>query len=339
MGSNKFLRALGATISVVATAGSIGCSGFNAPDSFMTDPLISVSEGNRLAMLNTPSCILAYSDYQLDEKLMTFQITDTAGIDFGFNVNSGWLKAIGLNVKTKKGRMDMTMHIYDSTDPKESLADTIGSATATDSSFNVNLDLILFKTDIGYAHNTPLATLMLNTIKNGLNSLRTKMQKSAPVWSSPIVYIDEPKRQVIIPAGYIADLREGDQFDIYNIDYVWEGDPCNSVLRIPAKTTTTPVAIAHVVQLAPNAAILEISSQLIDDKAEKIRLGSRVFIHNLPLGKGEKSRTLGHSVHLNHVDSQPLSLTNGDNVNLTGFLSEESLSVMSDFGFYPRNEE
>ncbi len=341
MGSNKFSRALAVVGSLGTAFGLVisttGCNGFQSPDMFSTSPLLSVSAGNRLAMENTPSCIVGYSDFQLDENLINFTITDKAGINFGFNLNTSWIKAIGLNVQTKKGQMDMSMQLSQTADPQDIVTNVMGTGMSQDTAFDFNLDLILFRTDISNAHNTPLTTLLQNTIKNGLNNISTNLAKNPVEWSAPIVYLIDPQQEMIIPAGAIAGVRLGDQFQLYNIDYSWAGDPCNSKLLLPVKTTASPIAMAQVVQLEQNAALLKVYNQISTDPAEKLRLGSRVFVSNLPLKKGEKSRSLMHSVSLRSITSQPLSLTDGSNINLAPYLSAETLGVMSSYGFYPRN--
>jgi hypothetical protein len=330
----QYLGGVGATLGL--TVAAVGCSGFQSPEMFTTAPLLSISEGNRIAMENTPSCIVGYSDFQIDEKLINFAITDKAGVSFGFNVNTNWVKSIGLNVKTQKGQMDMSMTLAQTADPQDVVSNVMGSASASDTAFDFNLDLILFKTDFSNVKNTPLTTLMGNTIRNGLANIQKSLAANPVEWSAPIVYLIDQQQEFIIPAGAIAGLRLGDQFNIYNINYSWAGDPCNSKLLMPVKTTTSPVALAQVVQLEENSALLKIYDQISNDPTEKLRLGSRVYIQSLPLKKGEKMRSLLHSLSLRNVASMPLSLSNGGNIDLAAYLSAETLAIMQSYGFYPR---
>jgi hypothetical protein len=331
--NKKISRGLwGVTVLGLALS-SMGCQGFQSPDTF--NSIQSVSAGS-ITAANIPACEINYADYQLDEQIVDFEVTSTTNVNAGFNLITGILQAIGLSVQASKAQMEVSMHLYPTNDPTSSLADATGTATATNTSFNFSIDIYDIGAGVGNSTTTPVTTLTSNTINSGLANVATALTKDALAWSSRVVDLLPTQNQFIVPAGSIAGLRLGDSFNVYNIDYIWQGDPCNSTLLFQDKTTTTPIATAQVVQIQPNAALLQVTDM---NGSAAIQLGAQVFIQNLPLASGEKSRTLLHSVIIGNTQSQPLQFTTGQTLNLSNYLAQLTPPLLPAHGLYPRNAE
>lgn len=309
-----------------------GCSGFTSQQKIQMD-LANVSEGNKTAGDQRPYCEIDYADYQLDTHLLAFEITDKSNIGFGFNLLTGFLRAIGLNIKTEKGKMLMSMHMSESLRPHETVANVMGQGESKTTDFSMNLDLLRLGFDISYYYQTPVSKLTEKTLDDSLNNLKNSMSRVETPWSSRVVYLYENEGQVIIPAGTVAGVRLGDKFNIYNVEYAWRGEPCSSELLFEKKNSVDAMAVAEVVQLEKNASLLKI----IEVRSEEpIEYGAKVEIAQLQLNSNEKSRQLLRSVRLRNFESEPLSLTSDAKVDLSLYMSEQTQSLLNRHGYYPR---
>jgi hypothetical protein len=310
---------------------NMGCAGF---ESQSVQSVLSDVNSGKSQITTKPYCEVDLADYELDLKLLSFEIKDKFNVGFGYNLISGFLRAFGISVKTERGEMLMSGHLREALRPLESVVDALGQGNSKGVDFNFSLDLVQLGADFGYYYQTPLHKLTEKTIKSNLSNLRTELNAVETPWATRIVHSFERIQQYIIPAGSVAGIRIGDEFAIYNVENVWQGEPCESDLLFRRKVTLTPAAIAVVTQLEKQAALLTISQMRSDLPLED---GAAVEIFNLPLKKNEKQRGLARSVRLSRLESEPISVQNGKTVDLTSYLKEQSAALLNQYGWYPRN--
>lgn len=307
-----------------------GCGGMAAKQA-TTNALLSVDSGSKLDDSGLPECQVAYDDYQLDTHIAAFELVSKTGIGFGFNLLSGFFRALGLDVKIEKGQMVSYMTLSETIQPTEPIASVEGKGTSTKTDFNVSIDITKLGADVSYFSQTPLSTLSSKTVRNNLTNLKSELDSANIDWKSKIVYAKDG--DLIIPVGRVSGVRPGDTFKIYNVEYIWEGAPCGSKLLLERKTTAEELAIGEAVQVEGNATLLRV---LVLNSDEPIKVGARVEIKALT-GKDANKRKLSRPVHINEVTSEKLAIENNTNVDLTVYVTDQLRAYMDEYGLHPRN--
>lgn len=313
----------------------VGCGQFMADQELRAIELLQeVNDSVPQENVSKPTCEVDYADFEIDGKLMYFEIKDKSDLGFGFDLFKGIFKAVGISFKTERGEMIMKMSLQETLRPREVVAEVNGKGTSSGSDFRFELDLLkLGSIDFGYYYQTPIGKLTEKTLADSLKQLQTRLAQVDTGWTSKVVVVPN-RRQVIIPAGSVAGVRIGDSFKIYNVESLWRGEPCFSELLFRRKMNPNkPTALAKVVQVELNAALLDVTG--LDDDS-MIELGALVEIDQLPLAKKEKSRTLARSVRMNRLESGEVHLTNGAKVDLSFYLNEQVTPLLTSYGFYER---
>ncbi len=326
---------------IVMLAALTGCGGVKFSSAFSAAAQVNGGQ-NPTQQTNTPAapaCVLSNSDYTLDEQLQDFEIVSQTNVDFGFNLLSGLINAFGLNIQTKSGQMTMVFTLHPTLAPENVAANSTGTASMSSNSFSFNLGIWQIGVNASYFYQTPLSTLTGNTIKNGLSNLRSNFNAnnsaSSAAWSTHVVWADNNAGQYVIPDGSIAGIHLNDQFAFYNVQYLWQGAPCESNLITAKRTTLLPVALATVVQVDPNSAVLQITARNTDDP---IALGAQVVPSSLPTPVGVNVRVLSNSVQIGNITGSSLPVQAGTpSVDLNSYLSAQTQTFLSSYNWYPRN--
>lgn len=314
----------------------IGCSEFQSDQAFseVADALNAV-DSDLQGATGKPYCELDYADYELDANLVGFEMRDKFGVDVGFKPSGGPLSRIGVGFQSESGKMSINMGLYDSLRPLENLTNVMGEGTFTKNNFSIGFDLLM---GIGLGTSiyteTPVGKLSEKTMVDSYKKTQKELSTFAVEWNTKVVRIISPT-EFIIPAGAIAGLRVGDQVKLFNLDIEWEGTPCRSGVVFQRETTSLPIAKAQVVQIENKAALIRVYEMAGD--SELVELGARVKIEKLVLAKGEKSRSLKRGVRVRNVTSRPLELENGKKIDISGYMEPQLRSMLSEYGFYPRN--
>ncbi len=308
-----------------------GCGGGMTAKQATSNALMSVDSGSKLGGEGLPACQIDYDDYQLDTHIAAFELVSKTGIGFGFNLLTGFFRALGLDVKLEKGQMVSYMTLSETIQPTEPVASVEGKGTSNKSEFNVNIDIAQLGANLSYFKQTPLSTLSSKTVRNNLTNLKDELDSAQIPWKTKIVYAKNG--DLIIPVGRVSGVRPGDKFNIYNVEYIWEGSPCGSKLLLERKTTVEPLVEAEAVQVEGNAALLRI---LVQNSDEAVAVGARVEINALA-GKDAKKRQISRPVRINEVTSEKLAIDNNTNVDLTVYVSEQLRAYLDEYGLHPRN--
>ena len=312
----------------IGLVGSVGCTGM---ESVMTTEtaLDRVNRGKSINDGNTPQCLVEYEEFSLDVKLAAFEIYSKKGFEFGFSL-SGLLKLLGFSFKTEKGVMTLYMGLSESIDPTNWVSYVEGNATMNKKDFRFNIGIDQFSGGMSYFKQTPMSRLTGNAVKNGLYNLQQELDRKVVRWKTRVVFAEEDKQMLVLPVGAVSGLQAGDLFNIYNVNYIWKDQPCESELLIPQKTTTEPLAVVQAVQVENNATVVRIIEKNFD---EPIDMGAMVEVAQLA---GE-NRQLYQPVSVRNVMAQPLPIAGIEDMDLTLFLDEQSRAFMDLYGFHPRN--
>lgn len=314
----------------------IGCSEFQTQQQFSdAASLKGVSDGTN-GDYSKPYCELDFADYELDAHLIGFEMRDKTGLNVGFNLLSGFLKALSVGFSAESGKMTMSMKLSETLRPQEIITDVAGQGTFTKLDFSIGVDTLAnINAGISHSSSTPVGKLVEKTVMDSYKQTVAELATVETEWKTKVVKILNPS-ELIIPVGSVAGLRKGDQFKIFNLDNVWSSTPCKSDLVFQRETTDAPIAKAQVVQLEKNAAIIRIYD--VVEGAPKVELGARVKIEGLPLVKNDKKkvRSLNRSVRVRGVASEDMILPGNQKVNLKLVVGEQLGVLLNKYGFYPR---
>ncbi len=315
---------LGATL-----VGLVACSEINTENAKFS--LAKVNESDSIAS-SKASCEVDFVDYELDAKLVAFEMTGKSNLSFGFNLLNGFFRAIGMSFNTESGQMIMSMHLDETLQTSNSVSDVMGYGKLTGTDFRLQLDAVQLGLDAGYYYRTPISKLTERTIKDSLKNLSKDLGKIETSWKTKIVSIVN-EEEYIIPTGSVAGLRLGDTLAVYNMEHVWRGQECQSELIISRKTSSQPVAEMEIVQLEKNAAVLRLVKRNLPDIIEE---GARVEVLSLVKNGKKDKRILKSSVRLREISSGKLKIEANKETDLSPYVNEQLQAFLHEYNLYPR---
>lgn len=316
----KILVCLVASLSLVACGGQ-----------FKTAQILQDVNSGKLGKTGgRPACEIQAAEYALDTKMISFEMESSTGLSMGFNLLNSFLKLFQVSFKTKSGRLSLEMSLYDPMKPQVELMNVLGDSVMRGNEFS--FDLSYQQIGVGFSHysQTPIAKLSKKGLENALGNLTAKINQLQDPWSTEVVALPSDN-EAVVPVGSFTGLKLGDQFAIYNVDHIWEGEPCKSEHLFVKKTTPYPVAIAEVTQIENNAALLTVieRDQYAQISNMKIENGSFVEIHKLT----EPERKLFRSLEIRSVIGAEMQFENSQKIDLTPHLTSQIRSIAHSHGF------
>lgn len=289
-----------------------------------------INEGRKpQGLQDMPSCEVAFEEYQLDGNVLSFEIDGKNGIKLGFSLGKIF-KYVGLGFKTEKGKMTMSMSLSESVQPTNHVAYVMGSAESSKKEFSFDLDIYGIGLGYDYFSQTPIAGLTAKTAQSALKNLEAELARNKVRWKSKVIHVDDGS--VAIPVGTVSGLRPGDWFNVYNVEYLWRGKPCESELIMAKRTTVEPIAEVQAIQVEYNASLLRIENM---NSEEKIKLGAVVEVMKLG-GKDSKTRKLSIPVNIRSITSLPIVIHNDVPIDLSVFVGEQTRANMDAYHFTPK---
>jgi len=301
-----------------------GCSGFES-----VRTLDRFNNGELDYKSDRPACEIQAADYRLDTRVVSFEITSSNGLDFGFNLLSGFLRLFGISFKTKEGRMAMTMKLADPIQPHYELMNTLGSALMKDREFKFQLGIEQFNLGFEHYSRTPVATLAERALEDTVVRMNAQIAGLQESWSSQVIAVPN-RNEVIIAAGSYAGVKIGDEFAIYNVEHIWKGVPCESEHLFERKTTSGPLLYGVVTDIRNIGALLSVRPTG-DSRTDMpvVDQGARVEISKLVNGRQALSRTL----EIGEVIGAEMKFDNNLTVDLTQYLREQINAVVHRNGY------
>lgn len=259
------------------------------------------------------TCEIQTPHYLVNTNIISLQMKDEGGITIGFDLG-GSSKFMGFNFKIKRAQMTIAMEARDPLQSNAILASTRGVSDKVELKASFNIELGKIKISPGYYFETPLANLSFSSLKKGLQSLGKLLQNESP-WTANVLAVPTMD-EIVINAGTLAGIREGDEFAVYNVEHIWMGEPCQSEYIMDRHTTDVPLAIYQATnQLIGNRTILKLASARTSD--EIVHQGAKVYISKLVKNKKEKNRDpLKKQVLAGTVSSLPIEFNGNDKIYL-----------------------
>lgn len=169
-------------------------------------------------MVNTPQVKLAGS-------VNSFELLGGAGVTLGFTPAGAYptngLASAGLNVEW--AQLDLSlMALRPLTSKVVAAANVTSKQTKTKVNFGLNFGA--FSVGPSAYFQTPLAAVTKNALVKSVTSLKESLKTEE--WFTRVLANHDT--HLVIIGGTDVNLEPGDQLLVYNEDYYWEGEPCNS---------------------------------------------------------------------------------------------------------------
>lgn len=290
-------------------------------------------------------CLNKIPDYSISPTLVNFQMTDSSGVTVGVNTGiSGVPVGAKLGVQYETGKLITSMRVTRPLYGASPLPDTQGLATAQKIGFDIGLSASIANLGFNQFTQTPLAKMSNDAL---IMNLQNVVRETTDPWSSQ-VSMSYSDSQFEIPAGANAGIQIGDEFALYKVDYVWEGDPCQSNLKVIRQLSNIPFATAVASQApAANTAVLTVVTLMNGMKIEK---HDRVVMSKLKTTTAEQCSTdwlgrktcktvevprlaLKRSVQLQATTGEPIPFASGSsiqNLNINPMVDKLLAMIIAD---------
>ena len=274
----------------------------------------AVNRGEKLGCGDTPLCLQTYEDFEVRGRVLGFEIIDKKGFNFGFNLLNQFFEALGFSISAEKGQMVFAVDLSEILSRQQSTITELGKGESQKREFHFQLDVVKLKADINYFWQTPLSTLAERTIVDSMAHLNTSLSERKIKWSTKAVYSEGDS--IVVPIGALSNVAIGDSFEIFNVEHLWSGSPCESRHLLEKLTTDSPIVEAVAVQVESHSTLLQIYRR---NEMTPIQTGARVFLRSR---MNASSRPLLRSAQLIDIESVPLTLADGSHFDVTPYVSD-----------------
>jgi hypothetical protein len=275
---------------------------------------------------NTPQCVVDLPHFQLYGNVNAFEFQSSFGISFGYN-QAGDHTGVGgsVSLKVAKAQMDMVMLGKDPLTRALVTSANVGTdQTKTD--INLTIDFSQFQTNPSYYLSTPLAKVSQKALELSLQTFKKQTDKQ--LWVGRVLK-NVKDEYLFINHGGLAGLMVGDQFEVYNVEHVWEGEPCTSNYVASRRSPATPVAIIEISQVNSTNSV----AQYVFRSSEHVRKGAEVIIKKLVVS-GKETRTLKKKIALGKITAKPFQLPGGALFDMEAVLNSQLMTVLQQTGTY-----
>jgi len=221
-----------------------------------------------------PSCEVDMSQFKLEGMVTGFEFLSSFGIRFGYTVNGDLNGVSGdIGIKVDTAQMDLSMYLADVLSGFSAASSNVKS-NQTKTQISANINFQNFTLGPQYYFETPLARVSEKGLAKAVNDLVSQTDKLS--WEAHV--LEDQDVRVWINAGARAGIQVGDEFEIYNLEYLWDGPPCEIGSRYRGSIPTPkPVSIIRIDSLGDDISAGAPVMQTVDNPQP----GAKVVVHKL----------------------------------------------------------
>lgn len=173
-------------------------------------------------------CMVNLPQVNIAGAVNTFEMIGGGGLSIGFTANGPIQSGVapGANFNVEWAQLDLSMIGYHPLSHAVMAATNV-TAKQTKTKAGFSFDAGSFRLGPSFYYQTPLATVTKKALTNAVSQIVAGMKKDA--WYTRVM--DNQDSHLIIVGGIDLNLEVGDQLLVYNEDYYWDGEPCNSNYR------------------------------------------------------------------------------------------------------------
>lgn len=306
----------------------VGCG----PSAGYQSALVQVNKGEAVPPVGgnekpePTECEAPQTMYQLDTKMLAFEITSQNQFKFGFDIAKGWFEFFKTNFKAITGRLNLEMTLVDALDPNKEIAHGKGESKMSKREFSFNFGIKEFGISFEHFSKTPVAKLTEKGLGQGLGQLKKNFDGKAEEWSAVVRGVVNNSNDVIVSAGTTSNLKRGDVLAFYNIKHEWIGVPCQSDYLFRRRTTDEPIAYGEVIDILNHAAQVR-----LDSSEGLVEFGAKAVVHELT----DSKRRLFQPLMIASVEGGELKIDDEDEsqVDITPYLEMQISRMAASKGF------
>jgi len=218
-------------------------------------------------------CLINLPNARIGGSVNAFEMIGGVGVQIGFNaagpIDVSGLTGLGFDIQWAQLDLSM-MATHPLTAGLLSAANVNAKQTKTNVKFTLNVGA--FSVGPSAYYQTPLAKVTEKALISGVNGLYDGL-KAKEEWYSRVLM--DHDTDLVILGGKNVGTQVGDQFNIYNELYYWEGDPCAS--KYYGGAATNPVASIEIYSVGDEISFGKVISQTDENPV----LGAKVKILKL----------------------------------------------------------
>jgi hypothetical protein len=290
------------------------------------------SEGVPSQAVAVPACEINIPQLLLNANVNSFEFQDSGGISFGYNSN-GTLPGLGGSISDQisTASMSLTMDGQNPLGLNALVYASTVSAAQTSTNLNASINFSGFGLGGNTFSSTPLATVSLNGLDLGVQGIKTQ-EDTQPFIGRVIQFANAST--VIINAGLVNGIVQGDTYNVYNVQHFWQDNtqPCapgNAYLG-SEQTPTTPVAVITISTVDSNTSF----GTVVLTSQTQVNLGAEV--HALTLvapAKGAPARYLKKNVIIGTIPAKLFAVPGGANFDFGSAVNGQFLNAVTANGF------
>jgi hypothetical protein len=215
--------------------------------------------GSELYYSDEARCLITLPDVKVTGTVLSYELVSGNNIEIGFNQNAGHTGfGLGANFSMKMKQLSMQLYGLDTAKDLYSgktrlIASPLVTQEGKDSDGKVTLSVSQINAGYGWYKNTPLSKLTEGALQQGVDSIKTEMNKVS--WTTKVLDVqtlDDGTNPlgdggVVIKGGTDVNLKKGDQVAFYDEKTLWKGTPCESDFLGFARLKTEPFAYGEVI--------------------------------------------------------------------------------------------
>lgn len=197
-----------------------------ADNAMMKASAVEAGKGNYdVQYAQTAWCMVNLPQVKISGSVNSFELLGGGGINLGFTPAGAYptngLASAGLNLQF--AQLDLSMVAT-----RPLTATVVGAANVTSkqtkTSVNFALNFGAFSVGPSAYYQTPLASVSKTALAKAVSSLSGQL--ASDEWYTRVMANHDT--HLIVVGGSDVGLEVGDQLLVYNEEYYWEGEPCNS---------------------------------------------------------------------------------------------------------------
>lgn len=244
----------------------------NSNDSKLMKVWATDSIAEKTTLSKEAACMVNLPQARLSGAVNAFELIGGGGLTIGFNQGGAHdvasLPELGINIEWSQ--LDISMAAYQPLSQGLLAAANVNAKqTKTQVSFAFNVGAFRLGPKVYFE--SPLAKVTENALKKAVSALKTGLDKED--WYSRV--IENYDNFLSIVGGKNINLELGDQLNVYNEEYTWEGEPCAS--RYLGGWASEPAAIIEIDRVGDEVS----RGKVIWFGNENVKVGAKVKILKL----------------------------------------------------------
>lgn len=227
---------------------------------------------NSVVVSKEAACMVNLPMAKVDASVNAFEMLGGGGLRLGFTPNgshgTGGLSA-GVGVSVEFAQLDVSMRATNPITGNPMAAANV-DATQTKTKVDATISFGMFSIGPSAFYQTPLAKVTKTGLTLAVDNLGKQFEKNE--WYSRVMYQLDDK-EIFVVGGLDLNMKAGDEFALFNEEYLWDGEPCASTYR--GGGSGKPVAVLKLEWVGDEVS----KGYLTKQTFENVRVGSKVRLY------------------------------------------------------------